>query len=50
MECEILEDEVDLTAMPAMQDQRGDTKYPYQVSFGVSRISCCVFARLDLCL
>jgi len=43
---EILEDEVDL---PAMKDQRGDTKYPYKVSIGVSRRSCCVLSRMDLC-
>jgi len=46
MEMEILEDEVDL---PAMKDQRGDTKYPYKVSIGVSRKSCCVFSRMGLC-
>jgi len=43
---EILEDEVDL---PAMKDQRGDTKYTYKVSIGVSRKSCCVFCRLGQC-
>jgi len=46
MELEILEDEVDL---PAIKDQRGDTKYPYKVSIGVSRRSYCEFARMDLC-
>jgi len=46
MEWEILEDEGDLHAM---QDQRGDTKYPYKVSIGVSRRSYCEFARMDLC-
>jgi len=46
MEWEILEDEVDLHAM---KDQRGDTKYPYKVSIGVSRRSYCEFARTDLC-
>ena len=43
---EILEDEVDLSAM---KDQRGDTKYTYKVSIGVSRKSCCVFCRLGQC-
>jgi len=43
---EILEDEVDL---PTMKDQRGDTKYLYKVSIGVSRRSCCVLSRMDLC-
>ena len=43
---EILEDEVDL---PAMKDQRGDTKYTYKVSVGVLRKSCCVCSRMGLC-
>ena len=43
---EILEDEVDL---PAMKDQRSDTKYAYKVSIGVSRKSCCVLCRLGQC-
>ena len=55
---EILEDEDDLLAMKvlededdllAMKDQRGDTKYTYKVSIGVSRKSCCVFCRLEQC-
>jgi len=46
IELEILEDEADLHAM---KDQRGDTKYPYKVSIGVSRKSYCEFACMDLC-
>jgi len=45
-EMEILEDEVD---WQTMQDQRGGTKYPFKVSIGVSRRSCCECARVDLC-